>query len=262
MKKYFLPALWIVTIGASCFATSFIQKKARLAAIADAKNRIANGNFTESDLIILYVDHGKGEEQITLFEAMRDQDELRKMRLNNKKQLEVIGSMKTLIGTQNDLIAGYQVSVQAAENAYQAAKKSAELYKEELDEKSQVEMVSPPNYSTAVPRGASYSPPITKANEIETTLPNWQMPTRNQALAIIKKNADAEWGTDFRMVEHEIENQTKAYDKLVHYQKQNWKPLMRTLLNKAAKQWGEDYRMMVYEIEKQIDAKDRLDAAR
>lgn len=263
MKRIILPALWIVSIVAACFATSLILKKARLEAIADAKSRIARGSISDADLTILYVDHGKGEEQVTLFEAMRDQARMRQLEKDYAQQSKVMDSAKTLIGTQADLIAGHEAAAQASAASYEAMKKSAELYKQAYEEKADVVIPSPSNYNTAGPAVMpANSASLTKAQVVEPNLPNWQLPSRNQAMAIIRKNAETEWGTNFNMVEHELENQTEAYEKLVQYHKQSWKPLMRTLLNKAAKEWGEDYRMMVHEIERQIEAKDRLEGGR
>jgi septation ring formation regulator EzrA len=213
-------------------------------------------------MTILLIEHGKGEEQRVLFEGIRATCEL--------------GKAKQQLADKEDRITKMLEALAASVTATNSAKKMADSYKEAyqtldaaikkhtsatVQNPSLVE--SPPNYSSAVPQTTpSYIPSITKAEEVEAHLPNWQMPTRNQALVSVRKNASAKYGTDFNMVEYELEKQMKAFDKLTQYQKQNWKPLMRTLLNSAASKWPNDYSMMVYEIEKQIDAKDRLDGGR
>lgn len=71
---------------------------------------------------------------------------------------------------------------------------------------------------------------------------------RNEMIKLFKQRALATWGDDYRMVQYEVEEQTKAYDWTV---KQTQYP---TIMANAKQKWGNDYRMVKYEYERQAEA--------
>ncbi len=74
---------------------------------------------------------------------------------------------------------------------------------------------------------------------------------------VIREAAVAKWGENHAMVEHEINKQTEAYDKLLGYNK-DWRPEQKRIIAAAVAKWGENYSMVVYEVEKQTAAKERM----
>jgi hypothetical protein len=70
----------------------------------------------------------------------------------------------------------------------------------------------------------------------------------------IKVYCSNEWGTDYRMVEYCIKNQTEALSKLNRHS--------GPIRNDCEKKWGADYRMVVYCIEQQTQAKRNIDSMR
>lgn len=263
MTKALLPACWLVSVVFTCIASNIIKDSNLKNAIADARERMASGVFTETDMTVLSIAHGESEEYKVLFEGIRDSVQLKKANELIVKQKKELQTLRELADAVESLKMSYENNLNAHREALAAANQLINAYKAKDAIVAETMVEKPANYSSAVPQGnPTYLPPVTKVETAEPASPHWQMPMRNQALAIIKKNAENEWGTNFSMVESEIKGQVEAYEKLVQYQKQSWKPLMRTLLNDAAKEWNENYRMMVREIERQIDAKDRLDRAR
>lgn len=263
MKKIILAVLWIVSIVAACIVTGVIQKRGMMAAIADAKSRAAQSSFGDADMAILFACHGNGEEQKVLFEALRDSAELKKAKDLIDQQKRDLKIANEKLETSENLKAQYDNSLALYKKANEAATELINAYKARDEAKANTPVQTPANYSSAVPQGPpSYIPPITKAVEVETPAPNWQMPNRNQAMAVARKVATEKWKDNYSMLEYEIERQMEGYDKLAQYYKQNWKPLMRNLLNSSAQKWPDNYSMMVYEIERQIDAKERLDGRR
>lgn len=78
----------------------------------------------------------------------------------------------------------------------------------------------------------------------------------NDTAAIIRRNAAAEWPTDFSMQRHEIEQQTEAAAKMDLYRSeldQN-NPVVTACMSKAMGDWPENFSMQVYEFENQLDA--------
>jgi hypothetical protein len=72
--------------------------------------------------------------------------------------------------------------------------------------------------------------------------------SREEALAIVKENAEQKWDTDYSMVKYEIDKQMQAYDWLVK-QTDNL-----DIMRKAEQKWDTDYSMIKYEYEKQLEA--------
>jgi hypothetical protein len=263
MKKILIPVFWAITIVITSFVSNLMQKNARGKVISDVKGFLEKGNFSEADMVLLYAKHGNGPEQQMLFEGLRDTQALKKAKEQIAKQKRELELTRKVAESVEELKASYENSLAAHEKAKEASRKLIEAYKAKEAAMAESVVEKPANYNTAVPQSPpAYLPPIVKATDAEPAVPNWQMPTRNQALAIARKNAEAKWPNNYSMMEYELNNQMEAFDKLAQYQKQSWKPLMKTMINSAAKKWPQNYNMMVYEIENQIDAKERLDAAR
>ncbi|MCM3728709.1 hypothetical protein M3226_23980 [Neobacillus cucumis] len=74
----------------------------------------------------------------------------------------------------------------------------------------------------------------------------------------IRSNASKEWGTDYEMVQYEINQQTSAYNKLKVMVVKN--SLGETLLNNAFKTWSYDFEMVDYEYYTQVQAYNRVAA--
>jgi len=89
----------------------------------------------------------------------------------------------------------------------------------------------------------SVTPPPTEDVPV-TTLVN----ARDEVIAILKTNAEKEWGTDYKMVKYELDNQTEAYDWVV---RQTQYP---NIMVNAKQEWGYDYQMVKYEYENQAQA--------
>lgn len=263
MRKMVLPACWFVSVVFAGIATSVMKDTKLKNAVADAKERMASGVFTETDITILSIAHGDCEEYKVLFEGIRDSLQLKKANEIIAKQKKELLALRALTDDVESLRMSYKNSLNAHRESLAAANRLIEAYKAKDAAIAENVVAKAANYSSAVPTyKPTQTPAITKTRQKPTPAPNWRMPTRNQALAIVKKEASEEWGTNFQMVEHVINGQMEAYDKLVQYQKQNWKPLMRTLINDAAKDWDRNYLMMLHVIESQIEAKERLDGTR
>ena len=86
------------------------------------------------------------------------------------------------------------------------------------------------------------SPPI---KDVPTTIP---VNGRDEIIAILKTNAEKEWGTNYQMVKYELDNQTEAYDWVV---RQAQYP---NIMVNAKKEWGYNYQMVKYEYENQAQA--------
>lgn len=136
-----------------------------------------------------------------------------------------------------------------AERAYTMGKTSAVL--ESLTAPSP--SVSSRPYSVA---GVTGAVPSVAKTEI---IPSFTLPPAAKAAAFIKSQANQKWGTDYSMVQYEIDKQTKAFAALSEYYKQRWKPIIREIIDSSAQKWGTDYGMVVYEIEKQMKAKQIID---
>ena len=94
----------------------------------------------------------------------------------------------------------------------------------------------------------------TVVNEPVTSPPTEYIPIttsvsgRDEIIAILKTNAEKEWGTNYEMVRYELDNQIASYDWVVQ---QNQYP---TLMANAKNEWGHNYEMVKYEYENQSDA--------
>lgn len=82
--------------------------------------------------------------------------------------------------------------------------------------------------------------------------------TSSSISARIKADAEAEWGTNFRMVKYEIKSQEEAYQKYLSYSKST-SPTMKVIVRNALSQWKDNWRMVVYEIKNQSEAKQEID---
>jgi hypothetical protein len=77
-------------------------------------------------------------------------------------------------------------------------------------------------------------------------------PTRSEAEAIARANAEEDWGTDYSMVKYSYDNQMEAYDWLV--QQTEHKDIMQDAID----DWGDDYEMVQYTYNNQVDAYNSL----
>jgi len=71
---------------------------------------------------------------------------------------------------------------------------------------------------------------------------------REGVIEIIKANALSKWGSDYQMVNYEVNNQTEAYDWVVE---QNAYP---DVMERAKQEWQNDYEMVKYTYENQVEA--------
>lgn len=93
--------------------------------------------------------------------------------------------------------------------------------------------------------------PTNIKNEVNTTTTKTTTPTqtdRASILVILKERASSKWGTDYKMVQYEYNNQVEAYDWVVSQTK------YPEIVTKAKSKWGNDYQMVKYEYNNQVEA--------
>ncbi len=94
----------------------------------------------------------------------------------------------------------------------------------------------------------------TVANEPITSSPIKDVPVtiqvngRDEIIAILKTNAEKEWGTNYQMVKYEYENQAQAYEWV------SQQTAYPNIMSSAKKEWGTNYQMVKYEYENQVEA--------
>ena len=86
-------------------------------------------------------------------------------------------------------------------------------------------------------------PSTTKPITTPTTNTN-----RDKMIEIFKKEASAEWGANYEMVNYTVRNQTQAYDWVVS------QTAYPDILARAKQEWGVNYEMVKYEYENQVEA--------
>lgn len=89
--------------------------------------------------------------------------------------------------------------------------------------------------------------------------PAWVPPQMHMQAKLIKGRAEAKWKNNYSMVNHEIESETQALERL--------RDLNRYTANKpflawAAEKWPDDFSMMVHEFDRQTTAKAEIDSRR
>jgi hypothetical protein len=100
---------------------------------------------------------------------------------------------------------------------------------------------------------------IAEREAVAKVLPDsFKSETPSSVSARIKAKAEAEWGTNFRMVKYEIKSQEEAYQKYLSYAKST-SPTMKVIVRNALSQWKDNWRMVVYEIKNQSEAKQEID---
>jgi len=90
------------------------------------------------------------------------------------------------------------------------------------------------------------------------SIPSWIPPSQSASVKIIKDRALAEWKDNYSMVNHSIQRDTEAFQKLLQYNK-NPNSVVKTQIAKAAQEWPNSYSMMLYSVERQLEAKQKLD---
>jgi len=81
--------------------------------------------------------------------------------------------------------------------------------------------------------------------------PPRQSGAQASAGSIIRSHCSSEWGTDYRMVEYCVNQQTEAHSKLQRIPNNSMK-------SQCESEWGTDYRMIEYCYQTQAGAKQRL----
>lgn len=100
---------------------------------------------------------------------------------------------------------------------------------------------------------------ITESEAVPKVVTNsFQSETPSSVSSRIKAKAEAEWGTNFRMVRYEIKNQEEAYQEYLRYSKST-SPTMKVIVRSALSEWKDNWRMVVYEIKNQSEAKLEID---
>lgn len=94
----------------------------------------------------------------------------------------------------------------------------------------------------------------TAKTETKTDIATTQAPApapqteRDSVLVILKANASTKWGTDYKMVQFEYNNQVLAYDWVVVQTK------YPAIMTNAKNKWGNDYQMVKFEYSNQVEA--------
>ena len=102
--------------------------------------------------------------------------------------------------------------------------------------------------------------PVATKTETPPTAPTTQAATppqqsgRASVLAILKGDASTKWGSDYKMVKYEYDNQVAAYDWVLSQTK------YPDIMAKAEQKWGNDYSMVKYEYGNQVTAYEWISA--
>jgi len=144
----------------------------------------------------------------------------------------------------------------------------------------------PPSETLAPPPAPPPTPEPTPIPEPTPATTPETKTDREAMIEIFKANALENWGSDYQMVNYELENQTEAYDwvvkqtqypEIMEWAKSEWQNdyemvkytyenqveayewiMLQTaypdIMERAKQDWGEDYEMVKYEYENQVEA--------
>ncbi len=110
--------------------------------------------------------------------------------------------------------------------------------------------------TTYTPTPAARAAPAAREANVEN--PFWKTYQGVRVLRQIRDDADARWGTDYRMVEFQVGEQKEAFEKLLGYRKIHNR-VTKGIVAEAEQRWGTDYKMVIWQIKEQSEAKGRLD---
>lgn len=107
----------------------------------------------------------------------------------------------------------------------------------------------------------SFSPAASTEASQKPAVPYWRPPSGRAADKIIRAAAIEKWGDNYSMVEHEINEQSDAFNELIALNR-DYRTATKVVLANASQKWETNYRMMLYEYNRQAEANARLRGGR